>query len=423
VNNHSRYKHQKHITIGEKNVGNKGSVPSGTNLPHHRLRRVPSSLIGYRRIQVGTRTEEKTGERNEDESLEDSPRAVQPRNVPIWSEQRVKVLDQCANEDSAGPDATDVPNGRGREPTDDDTSRERDERRKRTPIVFQTFPEFVNEYAQSVETAPDDEIPTGAVPKTTKQHRIHIVDIGRNRLSGIGKDEGDKNEDDGNNSQNVGQNNAAGNEDGYQSKKRNDEISGDGSFTISTERNVQVIFQPIGKGNVPAFPEIARVGGFVRRIEVLRQIETHQHSHTDGNVGVTGKIGIDLQRVDEKGRQIFKGSEQDGIIEDTVHEIDREVVTHNDFFGQTIENPEKCNSELPTGKEVLAVQLRHKLVGTDNRSGDQAREETDIKPEVQNVGDGFYLSAIDIYQVTDTLENIERDTDGEQDFPDIETGR
>jgi len=37
---------------------------------------------------------------------------------------------------------------------------------------------------------------------------------------------------------------------------------------------------------MPAFPKAGRTGGLVGGVEVLGQVETHEHGDSDGDVGV-----------------------------------------------------------------------------------------------------------------------------------------
>ena len=88
---------------------------------------------------------------------------------------------------------------------DNQACRERDKRRQRPPVVFQAFPKLIDQNAQAVQAAPDDEVPACAVPETAQQHRVHIVDVGGNLLSRSGKDDGYHRKNNCYSRQNVGQ--------------------------------------------------------------------------------------------------------------------------------------------------------------------------------------------------------------------------
>src|SRR5437667_1458957 len=82
-------------------------------------------------------------------------------------------------------------------------------------------------------------------------------------------------------------------------QKRQDQVSIkiDAPFSNSAYRDEDVIEQPVGKGNVPAAPEVAQRRGPVRRVEICGQLEAQQQSRSDRDIRVTGKVAVDLQSV------------------------------------------------------------------------------------------------------------------------------
>ena len=98
---------------------------------------------------------------------------------------------------------------------------------------------------------------------------------------------------------------------------------------------------------MPTSPELLRVLTLVRTVEVHRQIESHQHRDTDGDIGITGEVGIDLQRVGKQRKQVLKSREQKRIIEDTVNQVHRQIIGHDDLLRQTVQYPEYRNPESP----------------------------------------------------------------------------
>ena len=74
-----------------------------------------------------------------------------------------------------------------------------------------------SESSAALVAAPDQEIPTGAVPQSAEQHRQHEIAVG-----------------------------------------------GKAAMAAAAERDIQVIAQPAGKRNMPAPPEIGDAGGQVR---------------------------------------------------------------------------------------------------------------------------------------------------------------
>ena len=171
---------------------------------------------------------------------------------------------------------------------------------------------------------------------------------------------------------------------------------------------------------MPAFPELAGVLGFIRRVKVLGQIEAHQHGHADGNVGVAREVGVDLQRVAEQSHQVFESRVKQRVIEHAVDEVDGDVVAEHNLLDQAVHDPEDGDAELLAAEEVFLVELRDELVGPHDGTGHQLWKETDIEAEVEDVSDRFDAVTIHIHDVADGLEGIERDAHGEQNGIDAE---
>ena len=171
---------------------------------------------------------------------------------------------------------------------------------------------------------------------------------------------------------------------------------------------------------MPAFPELGGTFGFIGRIEVFRQIETHQHGHANGNVSITREVGVNLQRVTEQSCKVLKASVKQWLIEHAVDEVDGDVVAQDDFLHQTVHDPENSYAELFASEEILLMELWNKFVGSNNRTCHQLRKETDVEAKVEDVVDGFDAVAIHIHDVTDSLEGIKRNAHRQQDGIDAE---
>ena len=161
---------------------------------------------------------------------------------------------------------------------------------------------------------------------------------------------------------------------------------------------------------MPATPELLRILRLIRAVEVHRQVETHQHRYTNRDIGITREVRIDLQTVCKERKQVLKTGEQERIIKDAVDEVYREIIGHDDFLRQAIQNPEDSNTKGTSTETEGFVQLRNKFLGTHDRSGYKLREEGYIESEVENVLDRFYTLMIDIGGVGNDLEDIKRDT-------------
>ena len=75
------------------------------------------------------------------------------------------------------------------------------------------------------------------------------------------------------------------------------------AFAVAAQGNVEVVAQPQGKGDVPAAPEIAQAQGDIGQVEVVRDIEAHEQGHALGQIGIAGKIAVDLHGVGQDADQ------------------------------------------------------------------------------------------------------------------------
>lgn len=105
----------------------------------------------------------------------------------------------------------------------------------------------------TVQQAPDDKIPTGSVPESAQE-------------------------------------------------KDQKEVERSALFAapVSAQRDIQVVSEPAGKGNVPPAPELAERAGDVGIIEVDAQLKAEKSPKADGHVRVAGKVKIDLQAIGKR---------------------------------------------------------------------------------------------------------------------------
>ena len=114
---------------------------------------------------------------------------------------------------------------------------------------------------------------------------------------------------------------------------------------------------------MPSSPEVLRVRGLIWRVEVLRQVESHEHRHSDCYVRISGEISIDLEGISEKGGEILKSSEQERVFKYSVNEVYSDVVAEYYLLGKTVQDPEYSNSKLPASQmEILIAQPKRIVV-------------------------------------------------------------
>ena len=426
VDDHTYEEDDEYASIVGQDVGDI-ALPRAADAGHHILGGVPGHLVGFGRVEIGAAAEKESGKGDEDESEEDAPDLLdfgfRPGGfVPVAQGIDNEVAQNGACAYYAGPHHADL---ECRRRPDDIEEQEKGKEgfggHNAGPRGL-FFPPFIDKDAHTVEAAPGDEVETGAVPHSAQQHRVHIVDVGVELLAVAREDEVDgyQGADDGGDDQRdprrLGH---QGHDDEHSAK---DDVAGGTGTAVAAQGDVEIVLQPVAERHMPSFPEPCGAGGLVGRVEVLRQVEAHQHCHSDGYVGIARKVGIDLQRIDEQRREVFEACVEQRVFEDAVDEIDGQVVAKDYLLHQAVEYPEHGDAELAAAEEVGLVELRDELVGTHNGACHKLGEEGGIESEVEDVGGVAYLVLVDIDYVTDILKGEEGYAHGQQYLGGVEGG-
>ena len=254
------------------------------------------------------------------------------------------------------------------------------------------------------------------MPQSSQQHGNHTVQVGPNLTASLGTVPGRQNhsccQQQGSNTniQTSTQNQCRKRQNGYP------ENSAEGDIPVTAQWYVQIGLQPTAQTYVPAFPEVAAVEGFVWRVEVTGQMKAHQHTQANGNIRITREVGIYLQRIQEQGGKVLEPCKEHRIVEDPVYEVHRQIVAQDNLLYQSVYNPEDGYAELSATEEISAVQLWNKVTGLYNRTSHQLGEETYVEAEVEDIPDRFYQPFVNICRITDNLESVERDTNGQDNL-------
>ena len=148
--------------------------------------------------------------------------------------------------------------------------------------VKQTAEELVYGQCHSMKSAPYDEIPRSAVPESAQQHGEYQVEIGTQL-----------------------------------------------AFPVAAQRDIEVVAQPGGQGDVPAVPEIGHAVRLVGRVEVDGKTESQQQGDADGHIAVARKVAVYLQGISVNAEKVLKAGIEAGIVEDAFYEIDADIVGDN----------------------------------------------------------------------------------------------
>ena len=168
VDDHTQAEQREHDPIVGQDVRDGRHVPVPANAVDHRLGGVPGSFIGHCRVQIGTRTEKQTCERYEHEGHQYIPTEIQPVDIPVGPNGRVNATNQGAGEEDSRPYGEDHQHRTGPEPVAREKRAENDERDQTPQPLLEMPPNFEPQDAETVQTAPNHEVPRRAVPQAAQ---------------------------------------------------------------------------------------------------------------------------------------------------------------------------------------------------------------------------------------------------------------
>ncbi len=70
---------------------------------------------------------------------------------------------------------------------------------------------------------------------------------------------------------------------------------------IAAKRDVEIVTEPRGQGDMPPFPEVWYRGREVWEIEVVTKVDTEEFRGPSGDIGIAGEVGIDLDGEEDGG--------------------------------------------------------------------------------------------------------------------------
>ena len=295
-----------------KDVGHLLPVPVAADAFHHLGGGAPGGLVGLGGVEVGAAAEKETGEADEDKGEE---------GVPHGGEAVLELAFAVATASHEGHEVEQYDGG-GR---DHEGEVEHAEYGNGEEVVEALhadidecdgddavegaflFPPFIDEDAQSVECAPGDEVEGGAVPHAAEEHGVEVVEIGGKLFAVAWSHSIDDGKNDHQCHRRRSDVEVLGHQHHDEEHHRRDDEGARGGVAVAAEGDIEVILEPVAERDVPPFPESGGVGGLVGRVEVEGEVETHEHGHADGDVGIAGEVGIDLQGIDQQGGEILKG--------------------------------------------------------------------------------------------------------------------
>ena len=189
----------------------------------------------------------------------------------------------------------------------------------------------------------------------------------------------------------------------------------------AAQRDIHVIPEPSGQGDVPTPPELGDIPAEIRNVEVPHQLDTEQLGCADGNIRITGEISVDLEGKENGGQQQRAAALRLVGGKHLIHK-DGAVIGHDHLLEQAPENLSHPIDTLVIRESARLPELRQQVRRPFDRAGHQLREEADESEELDDVAGRRQLSTVHVDGITERLESVETDADG-KDYLDQQSVR
>ena len=164
---------------------------------------------------------------------------------------------------------------------------------------------------------------------------------------------------------------------------------------------------------MPASPEFGRALGGIGIVEVSRVVETHHLTKTDGHVGISREVEVNLEGVGGHARKAAYEADLCGLAgEERVGEDARCVGKEHLLTQPYAEEPEALCEAFE--RDFAVVDFVFDVGVADDGTGDKLREHGDVHAQVKRVSLRLDLAAVDVDDVGDRLQGEERDADGQR---------
>ena len=182
-------------------------------------------------------------------------------------------------------------------------------------------------------------------------------------------------------------------------------------FPVAAQRDIDIVREPGGEGDVPALPELLERGRKVGPTEIHHQLHSEEFRAAAGNFGIGIEIGVELEGKEQYGEQCRRAG-------DAVHAFPGCIDVHGDavrkqqFEREAPEDEADAPRGLRVVESALAVELRQQPFRPFDGTGDELREEAYESEKAQRTARGRDASAVHIDGIAQRLEGVEADADG-----------
>ena len=187
-----------------------------------------------------------------------------------------------------------------------------------------------------------------------------------------------------------------------------------GSLAVAAQRNIDVIPEPAGQGDMPIAPELANVPAEKGGVEVIHQLHTQHFGSTHGNGGIAAKVAIDLDGEKDRGDDDMRAAVIP--VGGAVHRVHQNggPVGDDDLQKEAPEHQQEALPQIVKGETVGDSQLAQQILRPLNGAGHQLGEEGDKKGIAEEVSFRGNLSPVHINGIAQSLEGVEGDAHRQQ---------
>ena len=179
---------------------------------------------------------------------------------------------------------------------------------------------------------------------------------------------------------------------------------------LPAQRDVQIVAQPGRQGDVPASPEIGRRRREIGRQEISREFDIEELGHPAGDVGIAGKIAVDLSGEGIGKQQARSGRYVCGLDArlDQFDEMGEIVGQHYLLEQSPADQPGPRLCLCPGNARPLGRNLGQQVGCACDRPGDQLRKEGNKSDVVDQLVVRGEFAPIDVRRVADGVKGVER---------------
>ena len=165
---------------------------------------------------------------------------------------------------------------------------------------------------------------------------------------------------------------------------------------------------------MPSAPEFTHIAREIRHLEVRRQPDAEQLGTTDSDIAITRKIGINLEREQQRAHQQHQAGRMLQTVPCLVYHLGTSV-GDNQFLDKAPKHLPQAVNSLAIIKTPLLKHLGQQVGCTLDGTRHQLREKTDEREEGHHIACRLNPAGIYVNRIAQSLEGIEADTHRQDD--------